>query len=94
MRERDLEAYFVKRVKEEGWLQRKFVSPGVRGVPDRILAAKGSLFLVEFKALGKSLRPSQRREHSKWHAQGIATFTISSVEGVDRFFKIYVGAKV
>ena len=87
MRERDIEAYFVKRVKEAGGLQRKFVSPGVRGVPDRIAILKGAVHFVEFKAPGKSLRADQMREHDRLREQGASVFTIDSKEGVDFFIE-------
>jgi len=88
MRERDIEAYFVKRVKEAGGLQRKFVSPGVRGVPDRIAILKGVVHFVELKAPGKFLRDDQVREHRKLRAAGVANiWIIDSKEGVDYFIE-------
>lgn len=93
MREREIEAYFVRRVKEVGGLQRKFVSPGHRGVPDRIVAKDSRIYLVELKAPGSWLRPDQEREHSEWHEVGVATFVISSKDMVDRFIKIHLGEK-
>jgi hypothetical protein len=86
MREREIEAYFVKRVREAGGLQRKFVSPGVRGVPDRICCfPEGRFALVEMKSPGKMLRFDQAREHDKWIAVGYVPWVIDSKEGVDRF---------
>ena len=85
MREREIEAYFVKRVKEAGGLQRKFVSPGHRGVPDRIVVHFRSVYFVELKALGKPLRPDQKREHAKLTAVGADVRVIDSKEAVDNF---------
>ena len=88
MRERDIEAYFVKRVKEAGGLQRKFVSPGVRGVPDRIAIFEGRVFFVELKAPGKFLRADQMREHGRLERAGCFPWTIDSYEGVDFFIEV------
>jgi len=83
MREREIEAYFVKRVKEAGGLQRKFVSPGHRGVPDRIVVLDCEVYFVELKAPGKRLRPDQEREHLKIRSAGGNTRVIDSKESVD-----------
>ena len=86
MREREIEAYFVKREKEAGGLQRKFVSPGHRGVPDRIVGFKYERFaFVELKATGEVPRPDQSREHLKWAALGFDVFILDSKERVDDF---------
>jgi hypothetical protein len=87
MRESTVEAYFVKRVKEAGGLQRKFVSPGHKGVPDRIAVFYGWVFFVELKAPGKPLRDDQAREHDKLFAAGCNVFVIDSKEGVDYFIE-------
>jgi hypothetical protein len=87
MRESEVERYFVKRVKEVGGLQRKFVSPGHKGVPDRIVVYFGTVFFVELKAPGKVLRDDQVREHDKLFAAGCNVFVIDSKEGVDYFIE-------
>jgi len=83
MRESEIEAYFVRRVKEAGGLQRKFVSPGHRGVPDRVVAFKGNIGFVELKAEGKTLREDQTREHIKLLTAGCFVITVSTKEGVE-----------
>ena len=89
MREREIEAYFVKRVREAGGLQRKFVSPGHRGVPDRIVimdsAKDSSVHFVELKAPGEKLRPDQVREHKKLYDAGAEVWVLDSKEAVDNF---------
>ena len=62
MRERDVEAYLVKRCKQEGILCWKWSSPGRRGVPDRLLLYRGEWFAVEVKAPGKRPTVLQQRE--------------------------------
>lgn len=87
MRESEVERYFVKRVKESGALQRKFGSPGHRGVPDRIVVYFGSVYFVELKAPGKGLRDDQTREHEKLFAAGAMVFVLDSKEAVDYFIE-------
>ena len=88
MRERDIEAYFVASVKQAGGLQRKFVSPGHRSVPDRICGFHGARFaFVELKATGEKPRPDQMREITRWRDMGFAVYVIDSYDGVDEFIK-------
>jgi hypothetical protein len=85
LREVDIEKYFVKRVKELGGWQRKFVSPNTRGVPDRVVKLghwKEPLF-VELKAPGCFLRLDQLREHARMKKVGMDVLLIQSMEQVD-----------
>lgn len=63
MRESAIERYFTDLVKLRGGKAYKFVSPGNRGVPDRIVFFKGICHLVELKAPGGRLRPEQVVQH-------------------------------
>lgn len=87
MRESEIEAYFVRRVKEAGGLQRKFVSPGHRGVPDRIVVYFGDVYFVELKAPGKTLRDDQKREHARLYLAGAEVWTLNDKEDVDDFIR-------
>ena len=58
--EQKLEQKLVKAVKAQGGMALKFVSPGIDGVPDRLLLiAYGHISFVEVKAKGKKPRPLQ-----------------------------------
>ena len=60
MREKVVEQKLVAAVKHMGGLAPKFVSPGLDGVPDRlILLPGGRVGFVECKAPGKQLRSLQ-----------------------------------
>ena len=60
LRESTIERKLVTEVKKRGGLAVKFVSPGLDGVPDRlVLFPGGVLAFVELKAPGKSLRTLQ-----------------------------------
>jgi hypothetical protein len=91
MREREIEAYFVKRVKEAGGLQRKFVSPGHKGVPDRICGFfDGRFAFVELKRPRKGAEEHQKREHKRWRELGFMVFVIDTKENVDSFIQAMI----
>lgn len=88
MRESTVETYFKRRVKEAGGLERKWVSPGVRGVPDRVaIFSGGRISFVELKATYETLRESQVREHARLAAMGCIVHVLDSKEAVDEFIK-------
>ena len=61
MREKDIEQHLVQAVKRMGGLAPKFISPGLNGVPDRlILLPGGKLAFAELKAPGLIPRPLQQ----------------------------------
>lgn len=59
--ERDVERYLIKECEKRGWLCWKFVSPGRRGVPDRIVIRPGAVAFVEVKRKGGRVSPLQIR---------------------------------
>lgn len=83
-REKDIEAYLVRRVKELGGVAYKFVSPGHAGVPDRLVCFPGGYqCFVELKAPGKKPRPLQEVEIRKLRDLGFRVFVADSREQVD-----------
>ena len=89
MRERDIEKYLVKRVKELGGEVRKVKWIGRRGAPDRLVMVPNVVACwVELKAPGKKLSPHQAREHERMMAHGQYVLTIDSIEEVDRVMNI------
>ena len=84
IRERDIEQYLVRKVKEVGGHAFKYSSPSMRGVPDRlVLLPKGHIFFVEVKAPGKRLTKLQRVVHKKIEAMGQTVFVIDMKEQVN-----------
>ena len=62
MREKTIEAKLVTAVRQLGGLALKFISPGLDGVPDRlVLLPGGRMAFIELKAPGKKMRPLQVR---------------------------------
>ncbi len=86
MREREVEQKLVASVRRTGGLAPKFVSPGLDGVPDRLILLPGGHFaFAELKAPGKSLRPLQRRRKQQLEKLGFQVFVIDQpdqIEGV------------
>ena len=87
MREAEVEAYFREQVKRRlGGLAPKFVSPGMNGVPDRlVLLPGGRVIFVELKAPRKDLRKLQEHVCGKIRALGFTVLKIDTKEGVDAF---------
>lgn len=83
MMERAIEQHFVAETKKRGGLALKFVSPGMDGVPDRIvLLPGGKIAFVEMKAPGKALRPLQQRRAKQLIALGFQVFCVDRIEQI------------
>lgn len=88
MRESQLERKFRLAVESIGGLAPKWVSPGNRGVPDRIaILPSGRTVYVETKAPGKPLEPLQRKWKKKLERLGHRHIKIDSVEDIERFIR-------
>ena len=83
MREDAIERRLVTEAVKRGGLAPKFVSPGLDGVPDRLLLLPGGrLAFVEVKAPGKKPRPLQRRRMEQLTALGFRVFVLDSKEQI------------
>jgi hypothetical protein len=91
MRERDVEAYLVKRVRDLGGEVRKVQWIGRVGAPDRLVMLPHDAYVdhahcciwVELKAPSEKARPSQVREHERMRAMGQRVVVIDSIDGVE-----------
>ena len=63
----------------------KFVSPGLSGVPDRIVMASGEVVFVEVKRPGERPRPLQLAVHERMRRAGQIVLIVDSLESVDLF---------
>ena len=80
MRESTVEHRLVTEVKKHGGMAPKFVSPGLDGVPDRlVLLPHGKLAFVELKAQGKTMRPLQVRRKEQLEALGFLVYCVDGV---------------
>lgn len=83
MREKTVETKLVQAVKSMGGLAPKFISPGLDGVPDRlVLLPKGKLAFIELKAPGKKLRPLQVRRKKQLESLGFSVYCIDRPEQI------------
>ena len=83
MREREIERKLIAAVKQSGGMCPKFVSPGLDGMPDRlILLPRGRLAFAEVKAKGKKPRALQLRRHKQLRALGFQVFVIDDKEQI------------
>ena len=87
-REGSVETYLRLALLRLGAYQRKFVSPGTRGVFDRIVGYKGSVFFIEIKSLDGKLSTKQEREKKKLDDQNLNWFVLYSIKDVDSFIRI------
>ncbi len=94
--EHAVEQALVRVAGAHGILPLKFVSPGMVGVPDRLLLAKptcprcgeGRAAFVELKRPeGGRLSPIQARVHSALRSLGFKVGLVTHQDGVDTFMK-------
>ena len=77
IRESTVERRLVTETKKRGGLALKFVSPGIDGVPDRIVLLHGRhMAFVELKAPGKTLRPLQVRRKEQLEGLGFSVYVV------------------
>ena len=85
MLESEIEKILIIEVKKHGGVALKFVSPGMIGVPDRIvLMNNGNMAFIELKAPGKKLRPIQEKRKSQIESLGFKVYCIDSKEQIGR----------
>ena len=84
MRESAIERALVRKVNRMGGLALKFVSPGMDGVPDRILLfCPGRIAFVELKAPGCKLRPLQVKRKRQLESLGFSVYRVDGTEQID-----------
>lgn len=84
MREKEVEAALVKAAKKRNGVALKFVSPGLSGVPDRlVLLPDGKIGFIELKSLGKKMRLLQEKRKSQLERLGFLVFCLDSKEKVE-----------
>lgn len=91
MREAVIERYLRQQIWRRGGLCLKWVSPGMRGVPDRIVLINSingpTVAFCETKSTTGKLRPEQKRFRKKMAKLGFHVHVIASKEGARIFAK-------
>lgn len=83
MKEKTLEQKLIRMVRGQGGIAFKFVSPGMAGVPDRlVLLPGGKAVFCELKAPGKAPRPLQLRRMKQLRALGFRVYVVDSIEKI------------
>jgi hypothetical protein len=81
MREKQIEQQLVATVRKRDGLCPKWVSPGLDGIPDRIILLPGGrIAFAELKAPGKKPRPLQERRIAQLRKLGFKVYVIDSIE--------------
>ena len=79
IRESKVEAEIRKYAKSRGWWVAKFVSPGLRGVPDRIFIRNGVTVFLEVKRPGEEPTLQQRKRHTDMRQYGARVYWVDSL---------------
>ena len=83
MREKMIEQSLVRAVRAAGGICAKWVSPGLDGVPDRIvLLPGGRIAFAEIKAPGKKPRPIQEVRIRQLRKLGFRVYVIDKEEQI------------
>lgn len=83
MREKTIEKKLVIAIKDMGGIAPKFISPGLDGMPDRIvLLPGGRMGFVEVKAPGKVPRPLQEARHRMLRMLGFKVYVLDTVDQI------------
>lgn len=83
MLEKNIENKLTSAVEKAGGIAPKFVSPSLRGMPDRLVLLPDGVFaFVELKAPGENPRPLQRARHRKLRSLGFKVYVIDSIDGI------------
>ncbi|MCD2347208.1 VRR-NUC domain-containing protein [Clostridium guangxiense] len=88
MLESEIESRLKLEVEKRGGLALKFVSPGMAGVPDRVvLMPNGKVVFVELKAPKKKMRPLQLKRKKQFETLGFKVYLIDSMQGIKDFME-------
>ena len=83
MRENQIEAKLKQMVEKQGGIAPKFVSPGLSGMPDRlVLLPGGHIAFVEVKAPGKVPRSLQEARHRMLRKLGFKVYVLDDVDQI------------
>jgi len=83
MKEKTIEKKLTLAAKNMGGIALKFMSPGLDGMPDRIvLLPGGRMGFIEVKAPGKVPRPLQEARHRMLRILGFRVYVLDTVDQI------------
>lgn len=92
--ERDIEGYFVTKVRKAGAWPIKLTSPSRAGMPDRlVLWPEGKVSFVELKKPGGKPRPLQVVQMERLEDMGFMVLVISEKAQVDAYIRGVLGGE-
>ena len=84
MEEKALEQKLVKAVKAAGGIAPKFISPGLAGMPDRlVLLPGGKMAFIEVKRHGMKPRPLQLKRHETLRRLGFKVYVLDEQRQIE-----------
>ena len=94
MRESAIEKWMKRKIEEKGGRFYKWVSPGCRGVPDRIMIMPGGrIAFVELKADHGRLSRIQARMHGILRRLGCMVYVVRGMDEAKAFMKALGGGE-
>jgi len=92
MLEKTLEQKLVKAVKAAGGIAPKLVSPGLAGMPDRlVLLPEGKMAFVEVKGPGMKPRPIQIKRHKILRQLGFKVYVLDDKKEIQQIVSELMG---
>ena len=84
MREKNIESALVRATRNRDGMCPKFTSPGMDGMPDRlVLLPHGRFCFVEVKAPGEKPRPLQAYRHRQLRRLGFKVYVLDGTEQIE-----------
>ncbi|KAB2953737.1 VRR-NUC domain-containing protein [Heliorestis acidaminivorans] len=92
MLEKYTEQKLIKVVKAEGGIAPKFISPGLSGMPDRlVLFPGGKMAFVEVKRHGMKPRPLQIKRHRMLRQLGFKVYVLDDGKQIQKIISEITG---
>ena len=94
VREKEIEKKLQEEVKKRGGIAPKWVSPGMSGVPDRLIfLPRGKFAMAELKAPGEKPRQLQVSRHRLLRRLGFKVYVIDRKEDIEEVLDEIEGKK-